>query len=182
MYAVVLGLFLLMTVNASGMDSPFVNDNGNWIRNTLAHSSYSRNPSFIKSCPFWFNVYGRASVSYDFGFTRFYALYPMSSLNAYYVNRPYQFTSYQYHLEETPFFTNYPFTLVPLPEVSVPDVVGMSQTDALTIITDAYLSVGTISYESSDTIPQGEVIYQDPAAGSMVVRGAHVDLVISSGI
>ncbi|MGA1796064.1 MAG: PASTA domain-containing protein [bacterium] len=178
---ILLGFFLLVTVSASGMDSPFMNDNGNWIRNALAYSSYSQNPSFIKSSPFWFSVYARPSVSYDFGFTSFYALYPMSSLNAFYVNRPSQFTPYQYYPQGTPFFTTYPFTAVAAPEVSVPDVVGEDRNDAMAVITNAYLSVGTVYYESSETVPQGAVIEQIPAAGAMVVRWTRVDLVVSSG-
>lgn len=105
----------------------------------------------------------------------------MSSLNAFYVNRPSQFTLYQYYPQTTPFFTTYPFTPVPMPEVSVPDVVGESQNDAMDVITNAYLSVGMVSYESSDTVPQGAVIDQIPAAGTMVVWWTKVDLVISSG-
>ena len=38
-----------------------------------------------------------------------------------------------------------------------------------------------ISYETSETVPKGEVISQSPAKGSKLVRGAQVKVVVSKG-
>ncbi|MBN1788388.1 MAG: PASTA domain-containing protein [Sedimentisphaerales bacterium] len=67
------------------------------------------------------------------------------------------------------------------PDVTVPDVVGMSQSAASTAITSAGLVVGTVTTQCSDTVPAGEVISQSPTGGSVVPAGSAVDLVVSSG-
>ena len=66
--------------------------------------------------------------------------------------------------------------------VPVPDVVGLSQTDAEAAIASAGLTVGTVSNESSDTVPAGNVISQDPADGTQVAPGSDVNLVVSVGL
>lgn len=65
--------------------------------------------------------------------------------------------------------------------VTVPSVVGMTESEAGTTIEAAGLSVGTTSTQSSSTVPAGEVISQDPAANTQVAGGTPVDLVVSSG-
>ncbi|MGD8569399.1 MAG: PASTA domain-containing protein [Gammaproteobacteria bacterium] len=65
--------------------------------------------------------------------------------------------------------------------VSVPDVVGLTQTDAETAITGAGLVVGTVTTASSDTVAAGDVISQNPVAGTSVNQGSAVDLVVSTG-
>jgi beta-lactam-binding protein with PASTA domain len=65
--------------------------------------------------------------------------------------------------------------------VAVPNVVGMAQAAAETAITDAGLVVGTVTTQASDTIPAGEVISQNPTAGTEVAPGSAVDLIVSSG-
>jgi hypothetical protein len=67
------------------------------------------------------------------------------------------------------------------PGVQVPDVVGMAQAEAESAIVSAGLVVGAISYDYSDTVPEGYVISQDPAAGTQVSNGSTVDIVISVG-
>src|SRR5262249_23715338 len=52
---------------------------------------------------------------------------------------------------------------------------------AATAIADAGLSVGTVTTQSSTTVPSGSVISQNPAAGTQVVVGSTVALVVSSG-
>ncbi|NHF59800.1 PASTA domain-containing protein, partial [Flavobacteriaceae bacterium TP-CH-4] len=66
-------------------------------------------------------------------------------------------------------------------EVSVPDVVTMSQEAAENAIIAAGLIVGIISYSSSDIIPAGSVVDQNPLGGTLVGIGTRIDLVISSG-
>jgi RHS repeat-associated protein len=63
----------------------------------------------------------------------------------------------------------------------VPDVVGMSQGDAGTAIAAAWLSLGTVGQEYSDTVPLGQVVSQNPAAGLLVPQGSPVNLVVSLG-
>ncbi|MBN1763645.1 MAG: PASTA domain-containing protein, partial [Sedimentisphaerales bacterium] len=65
--------------------------------------------------------------------------------------------------------------------VQVPDVTGLSETDAIAMITSANLTIGAISDEYSMIVPLGDVISQTPAAGESVLIGSSVDLVISLG-
>jgi len=65
--------------------------------------------------------------------------------------------------------------------VSVPNVVGLSQAAASSAITGAGLAVGTVSVQNSDTVPSGDVISQNPAAGASVAPNSAVDLVVSIG-
>lgn len=65
--------------------------------------------------------------------------------------------------------------------IAVPDVVGLSETQAVSDIEDAGLAVGTVSRQNSDTVPVDDVISQDPPASTMVSPGSSVDLVVSLG-
>ncbi|UCG60059.1 MAG: PASTA domain-containing protein [Phycisphaerales bacterium] len=65
--------------------------------------------------------------------------------------------------------------------VDVPNVVGMTQTDAEAAITVACLTVGTVATVNSNTVPSGDVISQDPAAGTNVTSASAVDMVVSLG-
>jgi serine protease len=69
----------------------------------------------------------------------------------------------------------------PPPPVAVPSVVGQAQTAATSALTGAGLVVGTVTTESSTTVPSGSVISQSPAAGTSVQSGTSVSLVVSSG-
>jgi len=66
--------------------------------------------------------------------------------------------------------------------VPVPNVVGMSQTEASTAITAGRLVVGTVSQQCSDTVATGKVISQSPSAGEQVSPGSSVSIVISTGL
>ena len=65
--------------------------------------------------------------------------------------------------------------------VSVPNVVGQPQASAENAITGAGLAVGTVTTQNSDTVPADDVISQSPTAGTSVVAGSAVDLVVSDG-
>jgi len=65
--------------------------------------------------------------------------------------------------------------------VLVPDVTGLGQAVATADITNAGLVVGTISTQSSATVPAGDVISQTPAGGVSVAPGNAVELTVSSG-
>jgi len=71
--------------------------------------------------------------------------------------------------------------VVSLGPLAVPDVVGMSQADAEAAIIAAGLAVGNVTEEFSCTVPAGDVISQDPVAGTCVDPGTAVDLVVSLG-
>ena len=66
--------------------------------------------------------------------------------------------------------------------VVVPDVVGLAQAAAESAIVDAQLVIGTVGTASSDAVPEGHVISQQPAGGASVAPGVSVSLVISTGL
>ncbi len=70
---------------------------------------------------------------------------------------------------------------VPPKQVNVPDVTGLTQADASARLGQAGLKVGDVTQQYSDTVPSGQVISQNPAAGQTVDAGAQVSLVISQG-
>jgi serine/threonine-protein kinase len=63
----------------------------------------------------------------------------------------------------------------------VPNVVGMTASDANTAIVDANLVVGTVTTKYSNTVDAGKVISQSPAAGRAVAIGSKVKYIISLG-
>src|SRR5262252_2229930 len=67
------------------------------------------------------------------------------------------------------------------PQVAVPNVVGLTQAAATTAITNVNLVLGTVTTQSSTTVPSGSVISQNPTSGTQVVVGSAVNLVVSSG-
>ena len=67
------------------------------------------------------------------------------------------------------------------PQATVPDLSNMTQSAATSAITSAGLKLGTVTPQTSTTVPSGEVISQDPAAGKKVDKGATVSIVVSSG-
>jgi YVTN family beta-propeller protein len=68
------------------------------------------------------------------------------------------------------------------PGVAVPNVVGNTQAAAMSAISAAALTVGTITPQASSAVALGSVISQAPAAGVLVGTGAAVGLVVSSGV
>lgn len=66
-------------------------------------------------------------------------------------------------------------------KVQVPNVAGLDVSAATTILKDTGLIVGRITDEASTTIPVGNIISQNPAAGLSVPTGSAVHLVISAG-
>ncbi len=65
--------------------------------------------------------------------------------------------------------------------VSVPNLVGQTQAAAAAAISAAQLTLGAVTPASSDTVPAGQVISQNPLAGASVAKGSAVNLVVSSG-
>ena len=66
-------------------------------------------------------------------------------------------------------------------QVSVPNVVGLTQAAATTSLTGAGLVAGTVTTQSSSTVASGSVISEAPTAGTSVNVGSAVSLVVSSG-
>lgn len=65
------------------------------------------------------------------------------------------------------------------PPVTVPDVVGMSQSDAETAIKEAGLEVGGVSKKFSNIIAEGHVVTQAPAADTVIPSGSAVSLAVA---
>ncbi len=65
--------------------------------------------------------------------------------------------------------------------VAVPNVVGLTQAEAATLIAGANLTLGNVTYLFSMTVAGGSVISQDPAAGVSAASGTAVNLTVSQG-
>lgn len=65
--------------------------------------------------------------------------------------------------------------------VSVPDVSGLSESDARGELEEADLTAGDVSEEPSEDVDMGDVIRTSPPAGAQVEQGSTVDLVVSGG-
>ena len=64
---------------------------------------------------------------------------------------------------------------------SVPNVIGMTHTTAQTAIAFEDLTVGTVTFDFSETMPAGEIFSQEPVSGTRVALGSTVNLVVSRG-
>jgi len=67
------------------------------------------------------------------------------------------------------------------PPVTVPNVVGLTQSTATAALQKSGLTAGAVSQQTSTSVPAGSVISQNPAAGASVPPGSAVDLVVSLG-
>lgn len=68
-----------------------------------------------------------------------------------------------------------------VPEVSVPDVVGKTQSAASQALAEQGLRVGTIGYANSTSVDAGDVTAQDPKGGTQAAVGAAVAITVSKG-
>ncbi len=66
-------------------------------------------------------------------------------------------------------------------QLAVPNVVGMIQATAESVIHSQSFTVGTVSPQAHPTAPVGEVLSQNPAGDTSAAVGTAVDLVVSSG-
>lgn len=64
---------------------------------------------------------------------------------------------------------------------TVPDLKGKTVTDAESALAAVKLSLGNVSQEYSDSVPEGQVIRQSIAAGTEVKEETKVDITISKG-
>ncbi|MEM7612367.1 MAG: PASTA domain-containing protein [Pseudomonadota bacterium] len=67
------------------------------------------------------------------------------------------------------------------PTVVTPNVVGQSQANATMTLDAAELVVGNVMQQESVSVPAGDVISQNPTAGTVAIVGSSVNLVVSSG-
>ncbi|TDO87817.1 serine/threonine-protein kinase [Halanaerobium saccharolyticum] len=65
--------------------------------------------------------------------------------------------------------------------VRMPDLTGLTQSEAFSLIREKGLNIGQVSVESSNRFADGQVISQSVKAGEYLPRGIAVDFVISSG-
>ena len=66
--------------------------------------------------------------------------------------------------------------------IMVPNLLGMTEQDATTALTNAKLTLGTITQSNSATYPKGQVISSDPVANSQIAPLTVVNLIISNGM
>jgi beta-lactam-binding protein with PASTA domain/tRNA A-37 threonylcarbamoyl transferase component Bud32 len=70
----------------------------------------------------------------------------------------------------------------PPEQVQVPNVIGMSETDARAAIGAAGLTVGDVDFEASDDVAKDLVISQDPNRDQYIDPDSTVDIVVSTGL
>jgi eukaryotic-like serine/threonine-protein kinase len=68
-----------------------------------------------------------------------------------------------------------------VPQVAVPNLFGLSLTDAQAAILAQGLTIGNVSNLSSSSVPAGQVSDQSPKAGVKVDKNSAVDIVVSTG-
>lgn len=73
-------------------------------------------------------------------------------------------------------------TILAGPEISVPDLIGSFQFDAEQALEAAFLITGNITEAYSSQVPEGRIISQAPAPGTIVVINTPVDLTVSLGV
>jgi beta-lactam-binding protein with PASTA domain len=66
-------------------------------------------------------------------------------------------------------------------QVEVPDIVGLSQADAVAALEAAEVTAGDRSEANDDAVAAGGVVAQDPEAGAAVDKGTPIDYVVSLG-
>ncbi len=69
-----------------------------------------------------------------------------------------------------------------LPALTVPDLFGLTQTDAINLLLSLGLVPGAIGSAPSQFVPPGEVQAQNPSPGAAVAVGTIVSFVLSQGI
>ena len=65
--------------------------------------------------------------------------------------------------------------------IAVPNVEGQPVAQAANTLGNAGLALGNVSYQNSDTVPNGSVISTNPGVGTQVAPNSSVDVVVSQG-
>lgn len=66
-------------------------------------------------------------------------------------------------------------------DVTVPDIVGLTQKKAIKELENAGLKAGDITSDYSDTYPKGQVVYQNYDSGTKIAKETAVDFTVSLG-
>ena len=66
-------------------------------------------------------------------------------------------------------------------QLTIPNVVGLTQADATSAITGLGLVLGSVTTQNSASVPAGDVVSQNPVGGTSVASGSAVNIVVSSG-
>ncbi len=66
-------------------------------------------------------------------------------------------------------------------DVSVPDIMNSSESNAQSLLASLNLKVGAVTYEYNSDVPAGQVISQSIAPGTSTKEGTSVDYVVSKG-
>lgn len=67
-------------------------------------------------------------------------------------------------------------------QVDVPDIKGMTESEARQELASKGFTVGNVTTEESDDVEKGKIISQTPSAGTSAASGSIVDFVVSSGV
>ena len=70
---------------------------------------------------------------------------------------------------------------IPAGSIAVPNIIGMSETEAKTALTASGLSWSSITEQNSDSVVEGKVMSQSIEPDSLVASGTSVDFVLSLG-
>lgn len=66
-------------------------------------------------------------------------------------------------------------------DVAVPNLIGLTVSEAENVLSDAGLVLGARTDAVSDTVPEGRILDQSPTADGTVAQGTRIDIVVSSG-
>lgn len=73
------------------------------------------------------------------------------------------------------------YAMVQSKTVEVPDIQGKTVTQATSILEEARLRKGDVTYEKSETVKKGSIISTDPQAGKALKELSRVNVLVSSG-
>lgn len=66
-------------------------------------------------------------------------------------------------------------------QVTVPSLLGMTQDEANAALTSLGLVLGTVSYDTSEKYPAGQITFQTTSANEKAKKGDKIDVIISTG-
>ena len=66
-------------------------------------------------------------------------------------------------------------------KVRVPNLIGLSEAEGRTEVTEIGLTIGTVTYVYSDEVAEGKICYQSYSHGSYVEPGTVIDIKVSQG-
>ena len=63
----------------------------------------------------------------------------------------------------------------------MPDLLNQTEEDAVTLLTDAGLEAGRVTYDNSSTVEKGSIMGQEVPKGTAIMRGSSVGYTVSAG-